>query len=125
MYLQDDLANRTKAELVEIIRHMHQALVGLLWQIDDLKNFDDLMYESHFGDTVPFDRAQYVHRALTTRCVDEIVSGEWLTDPDCGDSFGYSEFIRFVQRCDIARSFAGAERLFADIDKPDDTEGGA
>ena len=120
MYLQDDLTHRTKAELVEIIKHTHQALIGLLWQIDDLKNFDDLMYESHFEDTVPFDRAGYMHRVLTTRCVDDIVSAEWLTDPDCGDSYGYSEFIRFVQRCDVSRAFDGADKLFADIDKPDD-----
>ena len=124
MYLHDDLTHRTKAELVEIIRHTHQALVALLWQIDDLKNFDDLMYESHFEDTVPFDRAEYVHRVLATRCVDDIVSGERLTDSDRGDSFGYSEFVRFVQRCDVSRSFHGADNLFADIDKPDDTKGG-
>ena len=116
MYLHDDLTHRTKAKLVEIIKHTHQALVAMLWQIDDLKNFDDLMYESHFEDTVPFDRAQYVHRVLTSRCVDDIVAGEWLTDPDCGNSFGYSEFIRFVQRCGVSRSFIGADKLFADID---------
>ena len=120
MYLHDDLTHRTKAELVEIIRHTHQALVALLWQIDDLKNFDDLMHESHFEGTVPFDRAEYVHRVLTTRGVDDIVSGEWLTDPDCGDSFGYFEFVRFVQRCDVSRSFDGADKLFAGIDNPDD-----
>jgi hypothetical protein len=125
MYLQDDLTHRTKRELIEVIRHTHQALVALLWQIDDLKNFDDLMYESHFEDTVPFDRAQYVHRVLMTRCVDDIVSGGWLIDADCGDSFGYSEFVRFVKRCDISRSFDGADKLFADIDNPTDTEGGA
>lgn len=116
MYLHDDLTYRTKAELIEIVRHTHQALVALLWQIDGLKNFDDLMYESHFEDTVPFDRAQYVHCVLTTRGVDDIVSGEWLTHPDCGDSFGYSEFVRFVQLCDVSRSFDGADKLFADID---------
>lgn len=125
MYLRDDLTHRTKGELLEIIRHTHQALVALLWQIDDLKNFDDLMHESHFEDTVPFDRAQYVHRVLMTRCVDDIVSGEWLTDADCGDSFGYSEFVRFVKRCDISRSFDGADKLFADIDNSNDTKGGA
>jgi len=109
MYLHDDLTHRTKAELVEIIKHTHQALVAMLWQIDDLKNFDD---------TVPLDRAQYVHRVLTSRCVDDIVAGEWLTDPNCGNSFDYSEFIRFVQRCDLSRSFNGADKLFADIDNP-------
>jgi hypothetical protein len=122
MYLQDDLTHRTKAELVEIIRHTHQALVALLWQIDDLKNFDELMHESHFEDTVPLDRAGYVHRVLMQRCVDDFVAGEWLTDPVCGDSFGYSEFVRWVQRCDIARSFAGAGKLFEDIDNTKGTD---
>jgi len=115
MYLQDDLTHRTKAELVEIIRHTHQALVALLWQIDELKNFDDLRYESHFEDTVPLDRAEYVHRVLMTRCIDDIVSGEWLNDER-------QEFVKCVKRCDIARSFHGAGKLFADIDNPADTE---
>ncbi len=109
MYLQDDWTHRTKAELLEIIKHTHQALVALLWQIDDLKNFDDLMHESHFENTVPLDRAEYVHRVLMSRCIDDIVSAEWLADER-------QEFVKWVQRCDIARSFAGAERLFADPD---------
>lgn len=125
MYLRDDLTHRTKAELVEIIRHAHQALVALLWQIDDLTNIDDSIYESHFKDTVPVDRAEYVHRVLMGRCVDDIVSGEWLTDPDCGDSYRRQEFVKWVQRCDVSRSFAGAGKLFEDMDKPDNTEGGA
>lgn len=115
MYIDDDLTHRTKQELVNIIRSTHQALAALLWLVDDLKKFDDLLYESHFEESVPFDRAQYVHRVLATRCVDDIVSGEWLSDVDCGDSYGLREFASCVQRCDIARSFIGGEKLFADL----------
>jgi len=115
MYIDDDLTHRTKQELVNIIRHTHQALAALLWLVDDLKIFDDLLYESHFGDSVPLDRAQYVERVLATRGVDDIVAGEWLTDADCGNSYGLREFAACVQRCDIARSFIGGEQLFADL----------
>jgi len=112
MYIDDDLTHRTKQELVSIIRSTHQALAALLWLVDDLKNFDDLLYESHFEDSVPFDRAQYVHRVLATRGVDDIVAGEWFSDVDCDD---LREFVACVQRCDIARSFVGCDKLFADL----------
>ena len=115
MYIDDDLTHRTKEELVNIIRSTHQALAALLWLVDDFKIFDDLLYESHFGDSVPLDRAQYVERVLATRGVDDIVAGEWLTDADCGNSYGLREFAACVQRCDIARSFIGGEQLFADL----------
>ena len=115
MYIDDDLTHRTKEELVNIIRSTHQALAALLWLVDDFKIFDDLLYESHFGGSVPLDRAQYVERVLATRCVDDIVAGERLTDADCSGSYGLREFASYVQRCEIARSFIGGEKLFADL----------
>ena len=105
MYLTDDLTHRTKPELIAIIKAVHEALCGVLWQIEDMRNFDDLLTESHFDDTVPMDRAQYVHRILMTHCIDRIVSAEYLNDER-------TEFDKWIDRCDVARSFQGAEDVF-------------
>ena len=60
-YLLHDLNG---GSLFEIVSSLHCAIIGLLWQIDDLKNFDESLFESHFDDTTPFHRSQEVHRLL-------------------------------------------------------------
>jgi len=105
MYLNDDLTHRTKPELVAILQEMHTVLIGLLWQIEDLRNHDELWVESHFDDTVPMERAQYVHRILMTTCLDAIVSAGYLDDEK-------DEFDKWVARCDVARAFDGADSVF-------------
>jgi len=106
MYLTDDLTHRTKPELIQILKETHAALCGLLWQIEDLRNHDELWVESHFDDTVPMDRAQYVHRVLMTKNVDAIVSAEYLDDER-------DEFDKWITRCDVARSFVGADAVLS------------
>lgn len=106
MYLNDDLTHRTKPELIAIIKEVHAAMCGLLWQIEDMRNFDEILTESHFDDTVPMDRAQYVHRILMTHNIDKLVSAEYLNDER-------DEFDKWIDRCDVHNSFVGAEEVFS------------
>jgi hypothetical protein len=124
MYIDDDLTRRTKKELISIIRHTHQALAALLWLVEGVKNLDHKLYEFHIEGSVPFDRADYVQRVLTTLCVDDIIAGKWLNNFHCGDSYGLRELIRCVQRCDVAESFDGGDKLFADLIAGEGESGG-
>lgn len=103
MYVEDSLENVSKQELIAALKETHAAMCGLLWLIEDMRNFDDLLTESHFDDTAPMDRAQRVHAILMTRSVDGIASSL---------SKNKQEFDGWIIRCDIARSFMDAEKVF-------------
>jgi hypothetical protein len=124
MYIDDDLKRRTKEDLIGIIRHTHQALAALLWLVEGVKNLDHKLYEFHIEGSVPFDRADYVQRVLTLLCVDDIIAGKWLNNFHSGDSYGIRELIKCVQRSDIAESFDGGEKLFADLIADEDESSG-
>ncbi len=104
MYTEESLDDVSKESLVEMLKETHAALCGLLWQIEDLRNFDDLLTESHFDDTVPMDRAQYVHKVLMSHSAARIVERGFMRDER-------TEFDKWVDRCDVARSFVGAEKV--------------
>jgi hypothetical protein len=103
MYVDDSLENVSKEDLIAALKETHAAMCGLLWQIEDMRNFDDLLTESHFDDTVPMDRAQYVHQILMTRTVDGIAK-RLVKEKE--------EFDKWVTRCDVARSFVDAGKVF-------------
>lgn len=106
MNYNDSVQNVTKQELVSVLRETHKAMIGLLWLIEDLVNFDELLKESHFDDTVPLERAQFVHRILMTRDIESLVGKQYL-------EFGESEkeFRDWWLRCGVNESFDGAEQL--------------
>ena len=104
MYDRTSFEKLTPAEIAALVREMHAALVGLLWQIEDMKNHDEFLYESHFDDTVPLHRAQQIHRILMTRQPRTIIDRKYLEE-------GAKEFSNWWQRCDINASFVGAEKL--------------
>lgn len=97
-YSPDSLHCLPGVSLFKIVSALHCALVGLLWQIDDLKNFDELMHESHFDATVPMDRAQEVHRLLCKYTPKE------LSERDLLDS-ELDEFRKWWERCAVGESF--------------------
>lgn len=105
MYTEDSLNDVSKEQLVEMLKETHAALCGLLWQIEDMRNFDDVLTESHFDDTVPMDRAQYVHKVLMSHSAAKIAERGFMRDER-------DEFNKWVCRCDVARSFRGAEKVF-------------
>jgi hypothetical protein len=89
--------------LFKIVSNLHCALVGLLWLIDDLKNFDELMHESHFSDTVPMHRAQEVHRLLCKYTPKELIERGVLDSE-------IEEFRKWWERCAVGESFTTFNR---------------
>lgn len=92
---------------LELLRETHAALIGLLWQIEDYRNFDDSAVESHFDDTVPMERAEYIHRILMTKTPKSICERGYFRGE------GREEFMKWVDRCRVADSFAGAKDVFS------------
>lgn len=103
-YCPDSLHHLPGDALFKIMSDLHCALVGLLWQIDDLKNFDELMHESHFDDTVPVHRAQEVHRLLCKYTPKELIE-RGLLDSEL------DEFRKWWERCAVGESFTTSERF--------------
>lgn len=96
-YSPEDLHHLPGDALFELVSEMHAAIVGLLWQIEDLKNFDDLMHESHFLDSCPVYRASEIHRLLMTKSPKTIIENKYL---HCD-----GEFEKFWDRCSVGESF--------------------
>lgn len=94
MYSPESLHHLPGLALYEIVAELHAALIGLLWQIDDLKNFDDSLWESHFDDTVPVARAEQIHRLLMGSRPKDVIEKELLAERR-------DEFAGFWDRCRI------------------------
>ena len=94
MYSPESLHHLPGVALYEIVAELHASLIGLLWQIDDVKNFDDSLWESHFDDTVPVERAEQIHRLLLARRPKDIIEKELLADRR-------DEFASFWDRCRV------------------------
>ena len=90
---------------LELLKETHKALVGLLWLIEDLRNYDESLVESHFDDTTPMERSQYVHRLLMTRTPKNIVDKDFLGGK------GKEELRDWCKRCKVVDSFQGADSL--------------
>lgn len=97
MYTPDCLHHLPGIATYEIVAELHAALIGLLWQIDDLKNFDDSSWESHFDGTCPVIRAEEIHRLLITHRPKDICERSYLAD-------GRREFVGFWDRCRVEDS---------------------
>lgn len=107
MYSADSLHSLPGEALVELLKETHGALIGLLWQIEDYRNFDELAVESHFDDTVPMDRAQFVHRMLMVRQPKEIVERGFFRGEQ------RDEFLKWVERCKVKDSFTDAAKVLS------------
>ena len=100
-YTPDNLHHMNKQLLHELVKELHEAVIGLLWQIDDLKHHDELMWESHFDQTIPHEHAQRLHRLLMTRHPKEVMKFY-----PSGD---YQEFDDWWHRCQVSDSFMTAK----------------
>lgn len=97
-YSPSSLHSLAGDDLFKIVSDLHCALVGLLWQIDDLKNFDELMHESHFEDTVPVHRAEVLHRLLLKYTPKQLLEKKLLDSE-------IDEFQKWWERCRVGESF--------------------
>ncbi len=96
-YNPDNLHHMPGQLLHELVKELHEAVIGLLWQIDDLKHHDKLMWESHFDQTIPHEHAQRLHRLLMTRHPKEVMKFY-----PSGD---YQEVDDWWHRCQVSDSF--------------------
>ena len=57
-YTPENLHHMSGRALHDLVKELHESLVGLLWQIHETKEFDSGLWESHFDDTIPHEHAQ-------------------------------------------------------------------
>jgi len=105
-YTPENLHHMSGQLLHELVKELHEAVVGLLWQIDETKKFDYGIWESHFDDTIPHEHAQRLHRLLMTKHPKEV-----LKLYPHGD---YEEFEKWWDRCDVGRSLISPGRKVGD-----------